>query len=105
MNVTGCDNGLSKLVAERNYLAVKLAQTLLVGDNLLSYKKRVVADRLYLEVVIKRGDILDFLLALFVENCAEKLARFAGAADNKPLPVLFERGKRNTRLFVEILKV
>ena len=105
MDVAGGYDWLAELFTELHYTHVELAQTLVVGDPSLAYQEFVVGYRLYFEIVVDGGDFFNVLLALSVENSAEKLAGFAGAADYKTLAVLLQLGQGHAGFSVEVIKV
>ena len=105
MDVAGCHDWLAELFTELHYTHVELAQTLVVGDPSLAYQDFVVGYRLYFEIIVNGGDFFNILLAFSVENSAEKLAGFAGAADYQTLAVLLQLGQGYAGFSVEVIKV
>ena len=54
MHVTGRNDGLAQLIAKFNYSSVVVAKILFITGNSLTNEKRIVADGLYLKVIIER---------------------------------------------------
>ena len=53
-----------------------------------SEHKFIVAVRLYFKIIIKRGDLVQFLIRCAVQDCLIHFALFAGGADHDPVSVL-----------------
>ena len=105
MGVAGSNYGLVVFLAERNYLSVKLAESLVVCDGALCDKKSVVAYRLYLKIIVEGYYLLYLLFGLVLKHGSEKLACLTCRADYKSLAVLYELGLWNTRLSAVVIEV
>ena len=103
--VRGCTNRLSELLTEVVNLSVYILQLLLVTHLLLLDKEAVVAERLYLKIIVKRGYFLYFVLSPAVYYRLIKLAGLARRADNKSLSVLGKKRLRYSRKALEIVEV
>ena len=105
VRVTGSHNRLTVLFTKLDDLTVKLAQTFVVLDASLCYKKTVIAYRLNFKIVIKVNDFLDLVIGGVFKYGVEQLTRLAGGADNKSLAMLFKLALGNSRITSEIFKV
>ena len=76
MHVTGRNDGLAQLIAKFNYSSVVVAKILFITGNSLTNEKRIVADGLYLKVIIERRYTLYPFFALLVYKRTEQFARF-----------------------------
>ena len=86
-------------------MTVVVAQRFLVLGRALAYHEGVVADGLYLEVVIERRYFKQFALALARDHGAEQLARLARTAYDYALAVLLQHAARYARMLVEVVQV
>ena len=105
MRVAGGDDRLAELFAQRDNLAIEVTQPFIVRNLALGNQEAVVADRLNLQVVVKRGDALDFVLRQPVQHRTEQLARLAGRADNQAVAVLLQHGLRDAGIAAVILQI
>ena len=105
VDVAGGNHRLVQLLAELDNAHVQLAQSLVVRNHALAHQELVIRDRLYFEIVVYRRYALYLFLRLSVEYRAEKLTRFAGAADYKSLAVFLQFGQRHAGLAVEVVQV
>ena len=87
MDVTGGADGFSQLLAEADDDAVEFPQVLLASCLAVAEHEGVVAQGLNFQIVIKRGDALQFVPILVVHHSLEQLAGFAGGADDQALPM------------------
>ena len=105
MHITGGDHGLIKVLTQFEDCNVKILQLLDILDLALPQHKQIVAEWLYLQIVVKGSDPAKFRPLLPFPNGVEQLAGFAGGADQQPLPVLHQQTFGDAGLFVEILQV
>ncbi len=105
VHVRGRDDRLIQLPAEVEDRAVVVLQHALVLYAAVFDEKAVVCDRLDLEIVVKRGDLLQFLLACAVHNRAVELAHAAGRADEDALAVLQQQALRHAGRAVEVFEI
>ena len=91
MHVAGGDHRLLKLFSQFYDFLVQLDQIFVGIDSVvffISDHKRVVSQRLNLQIIIKIYQPGDFLLRSVAQQCLIKLSRLAGAADKKAVSVL-----------------
>ena len=105
VHVARGDNRLAELFAQADDRAVEFTQLFLILDLAIADHKRVVADRLDLQVIVKFRDAAQLRPGRAVEHGAEQLARLAGAAKQEPFAVLHERAFEDARLFEERFQV
>ena len=87
MHVACGAHRLAQLLAQPDDGAVELPQLLLRLHVAVAQHEHVVADGLYLQIVVERRDALQLRPVLVVGHGPEQLARLAGRADDEPLPV------------------
>ena len=87
MHVAGGADGLAQLLAQADDGAVEILQLLHRLHVAVAQHEHVVAHRLYLQIVVKAGDALQLRPLPVIRHRPEQLARLAGRADDKPLPV------------------
>ena len=105
VDVAGGHHRLAQLLAQRHDAAVEVPQLLLAFRQSLPEHEGVVADGLDLQIVVEGGDALDLLVGPVGGHGPEQLARLAGAADDQPLPVLFNIEPGHVGMAVEIADV
>ena len=105
MYVTGGNSHHIELVTERNNLFVYVLKLGRGSNRSVPQHKRVVAERLNFEIVIKLRNIKQLIIALAVKNRAVQLARFAGRADDYTIAELFDNAFWHNRFFVKIFQI
>ena len=105
MNVTGGNGELSEPVGGGDYLLIYVLKLACIPDSALSYKECVVAVGLYIEIVIERGDLQNFIVGFSVEHGSVNLSLLAGTADNYTLAELLDYRARNAGLAAEIFEI
>ena len=88
MHITGSDYRLSKPVAEFDYGTVEISQIFFTAYLAVSQQEHIIADRLYLEIIIERCDFLYLLLRFLFKYRPEKFACLARTSYDKSLSVL-----------------
>ena len=105
MRVRGCDDGLAQLFAKRHNAPVVISQRLLVRSAPLVYHEMVVANRLYLKIIVIGCDILYVAFRTVVCYGSEKLACLARRADDKTLAVAVKLAFGYARHAAVIVKI
>ena len=105
VDVAGGNDGLIELPADIKYAAVIVLKHGFIADDAVIHKEAVVADGLYLKVVIEGGDALELRVARAVHHRAVQLAHAAGRADKYALPVLYKQALGHGRSLVEVFKI
>ena len=105
VDIAGCHHRLSKFLTKANHRPVELAQFLLFLDGPLCQHKAVVGKRLDLQIIIKRCDALEFIVALAVNDRLEQLSCLTGRADDETLPVLNQLRLGNSGNALKILQI
>ena len=98
MHVAGGDHRLLKLFSQFYDFFVQLDQIFVGIDSvvlLVSEHKRVVSQRLNLQIIIEIHQPGDLLLRSVAQQCLIKLSRLAGAADQQSVPVLQKNALRH----------
>ena len=105
MNVAAGDDRLIKRPANVQYPAVIILQNGDVLHRAVIHKKAVVAKGLYLQIIVKRRDLFQRLVALAPHHRAVKLAHTAGRAHDYALPVLDEQAFGNGWGLVKVFQI
>ena len=105
MDVARRADGLAELLAKLHDRAVEVLEVLVVIHRTVAHQKAVVAQGLDLKEIVKRGDALELVPVLVVDDGAEQLARFTGGADDQALAVRNELAFRNDRHALEVFEV
>ena len=105
MHVTGSDYRLSEPVTKLHYSTVEISQIFFTAYLAVSEQEHIIADRLYLKIIIERCDFLYLLLRFLFKYRPEKFACLTRTSYDKSLSVLRQQGFRYSRLFIEIIKV
>ena len=105
MDVARRADGLAELLAKLHDRAVEVLEVLVVIHRAVAHQKAVVAQGLDLKEIVKRGDALELVPVLVVDDGAEQLARFTGGADDQALAVRNELAFRNDRHALEVFEV
>ena len=105
MDVAGGHHGDVQFIAKGEYFAVEVAQALFVLDRALAHEEGVVADGLYLQIVVEAGDALQCLCVLARQHGAEEFPGLACAADDEALAVFLDQFARHARRAVEVVEV
>ena len=105
VDVAGGHHGDVQFIAKGEYFAVEVAQALFVLHRALAHEEGVVADGLYLQIVVEAGDALQCLCVLARQHGAEEFPGLAGAADDETLAVLLDQFARHARRAVEVVEV
>ena len=105
MHIAGGDDPLAQLLAKPDDGAIEVAQLLLAPGRTLAQHEAIVAQRLNLQIVIEAGDPLQLGPLPVLRHRPEQLARLAGGADDKPLPVGHQLRLGDGGYPVEILQV
>ena len=87
MHVAGGAYRLAQLLAQPDDGAVEVPQFLLRLHLAAAQHEHVVADGLYLQIIIKAGNALQLAPFSVIRHRPEQLARLAGRADDQTLPV------------------
>ena len=98
MHVAGGDHRLLKLFSQFYDFLVQLDQIFVGIDSVvffISDHKRVVSQRLNLQIIIEIHQPGDLLLRSVAQQCLIKLSRLAGAADQQSVPVLQKNALRH----------
>ena len=104
MYVTGGAARFSQFIRQAENIAVPVAQLLLVLRHTLCDHEVVIADRLNLQIVVKRRQPLDLLPRLALGQRAEHLARLTRRAENQSLTVTDEFAARHNGALVVIFQ-
>ena len=105
MDVARRADGLAELLAELDDRAVEVLQILVIAHRAVTHEKAVVAQGLDLKKIIERGDALELVPVLVVDDGAEQLARLAGGADDQALAVRDQLAFGDGRHALEVLEV
>ena len=105
MDVARRADGLAELLAKLHDRAVEVLEVLVVIHCTVAHQKAVVAQGLDLKEIVKRGDALELVPVLVVDDGAEQLARFTGGADDQALAVRNKLTFRNDRHTLEVFEV
>ena len=105
VDVARRDDHFAELLAQVQDRAVIVLQHGLVLDHAVFHQKAVVADRLDLQIVVKRRDLFQLLVACALHDGAVQLAHAAGRADEDALAVLDQQALRDRGDAVEILQI
>ena len=105
MGVAGGHDRLAQFLTEGHDSAVVILQHLFIGGHAACDHEPVVDERLYLQIVVIRCNLLDLLLRLSRPDGAVQFARLAGGAEQKPFPVRVKDRPRNPRPVVEVVDV
>ena len=105
MDVAGGHHGDVEFIAKGEDPAVDVAQALFVLHRALAHEEGVVADGLYLQIVVEAGDALQCLCVLARQHGAEEFPGLACAADDEALAVFFDQFARHARRAVEVVEV
>ena len=90
VDIAGGADWYPQLLAKCDDTAVVVTQFLVVTGDTLPDHELVIADRLYLQIIVELRQFLDTFLRLLVHHSPEKFAGFAGASEDKTLPVFLE---------------
>ncbi len=90
VDIAGGADGLVQLFAQADDGAVEVPQLLLGADIALAEHEHIVADGLYLQIIIEGRDALELRPVLMVGHGAEQLPCLAGRADDQPLAVGYQ---------------
>ena len=91
VDVAGGADWFPQLLPQLDDGTVEVPQLLLSADHPLTKHEHIIADRLYLQIVIPGGNTLQLFPALPVHHGPEQLSRLAGRTDDKPLPILLDK--------------
>ncbi len=105
VDVAGRNDLSAQLPAQIQDRAVIVLQHGLVLDDAVFDEEAVVADRLDLQIVVKRRDLFQLLVACALHHRAVQLAHAAGRADQDALPMLEQQALRDRRDAVEVFEV
>ena len=108
MDVTRRHDGFSELLSQLDDRPVHILYVFLrpyLRDPLAGNHKFIIAERLYLQIVIEVHDTRNPLLALIVQKRLVQLSCLAGAAHYEPLPVSGQLALGNPRLPAEVVQV
>ena len=105
VRVAGGNAGFAGLFRQRDDLSVQFFEPRVVLDLALRDEEAVVRDRLDLEIVVERGDLVERFALQPVEHGAEDLAGFARRTDDQPLAVVLDQALRHPGDFPEIVEI
>ena len=105
MHVARGNDGFSKLFAQCDDAAVKVAQLVVIFGGAVFQHKGVVAYGLNFKVIVKLAQALKLLVAPVAGHCLKHLARLARRADNQPLAVLQQQAFRDDGGFAEVFQM
>ena len=71
-------DGLAELFAKLDNSAVEVLEVFVVAHRAVAHHEAVIAERLNFKIVVERGDALELIPVLVVDDSAEQLARLAG---------------------------
>ena len=98
-------HGLAQFFPETDNNTVKVLQVLHGAHFPLTQHKHVVADRLDLQIIIKRSDALEFVPAFMLDHRLKQFARFAGGANDQTFAPFYQLCFWNNWLPLEIFEI
>ena len=94
---------LAEPVAGSDYSEVVVNEILLAARDPVFYHEAVIAERLYLQIVIERCYPVELIVISTSYDSLIQLARLTGAPDDESFPVGLQHRTRYPRPFVEII--
>ena len=105
MHITGRADRLAQLVAQAQHALVQILQALFVLDDAVTHHEGVVAGGLNFQIIVKRGDFLDFAFTLALDHGTDQFARLTCGTDDQALAILDQLALQNVRAAVKVLQV
>ena len=105
MYITGCNKHLAQFFSKLCHLQIDSFQILIalnIREFITPYKKFIIADWLYLQIVIKACNAHQFFIALSGNNGTYKLPRLTGRTNDNAFPVLGNNLARQSWLLIQI---
>ena len=98
-------DGLAELFAKLDNSAVEVLEIFVVAHRAVAHHEAVIAERLNFKIVVERGDALELVPVLVVDDGAEQLARLAGRADDQALAMRDKLAFRDDRHALKVFEV
>ena len=105
VDVARCADGLAELFAKLDNSAVEVLEVFVVAHRAVAHHEAVIAERLNFKIVVERGDALELIPVLVVDDGAEQLARLAGRADDQALAMRDKFAFRDDRHALKVFEV
>ena len=107
MNIAGSNHRFPQFLAQPNHGTIQISQIFLRVDiDLLIFKhETVIGNGLYFQIIVERGDTLQLIFSLFLQNCLEQLTGFTGRANDQTLPHGHQLGLGNPGHTTEIMQI